>query len=115
MPQSLMLRSSVLLFLMVSLIVLLDSREVSQDLGEDFLDGSYPLHLIHTLKANVGPGGDFAFGSRDVFPQVEAAFIMEDETQATKVWPRVIQEYMRHQFRFRGRTKKSANLGYHGS
>lgn len=57
------------------------------------------------MEANAGPGGDFAFESRsdNSFPQqVESAFIVE----TTQVWPRVALDYMRHQLRFRGKTKK---------
>lgn len=79
------------------------------------MDRSHPPHLISgPLEADGGPGGDFAFGSRDghTFPQVESAFIMEDEAQTTQVWPRVMLDYMRHQLRFRGRTKKNTKKGF---
>ena len=76
---------------------------------------SYQSHLFSSpLGANGGPGEDFPFGSRDghIFPQqVESAFIIENEEQTTQVWPQVILDYMRHQLRFRGRTKKSTKKG----
>lgn len=73
-----------------------------------------PYHLMSSpFGDKEEPGGDFAFRSRDghSFPQqVESAFIMEDEGHAPQVWPRVILDYMRHQLRFRGRTKKSMKI-----
>lgn len=77
------------------------------------MDASYQSHHISSpLGANGGPRGHFAFGSRDTFPQqVESDFILEDEEQTTQEWPQVILDYMRHQLRFRGRTKKSTRKG----
>lgn len=45
------------------------------------------------------------------FPQMESEFFLEDEAQATHVWPRDILDYMRQQLKFRGRTKKSTKNG----
>lgn len=76
--------------------------------SQAFLGSPYHLHIISTpLEANAGPGED-----TPTFPQVEAAFLMDYKTQATRVWPRVILDYMRHQLRFKGRTKKSTKKGY---
>ncbi|KAM7397834.1 hypothetical protein PAMA_005930 [Pampus argenteus] len=106
--SSAVLRSCCLFFFTVSSFVLLDSKEIPH---EGFLDHPYHPQFISTsLEPNGGPGEDFAFGSRDVhtFPeQGESAFIIEDEAHTTQVWPRVILDYMKHQLRFRGRTKKS--------
>lgn len=69
--------------------------------------------MSRPFGASDGDGGDFAFGARDgtSFPQqVDSAFIMKDEAQATQVWPRVMLDYMRHQLRFRGRTKRSMKI-----
>lgn len=79
------------------------------------MDSPLRQHIISaTLEANGRHGEEFAFGSRDhrPFPQVESAFIMEDEAQATQVWPRAILDYMKQQLKFRGRTKKSTKKGY---
>ncbi|KAG8008132.1 hypothetical protein GBF38_019142 [Nibea albiflora] len=115
MSGSLQPYSSFLLLLAASLFLLLDSRVTPQDNDEGFLDAPYSRLLIPgPLEPDGGPGGHFAFGSSDssTFPQqVESALIEEDEEQATQVWPRAILDYMRHQLRFRGRTKKSVKKG----
>lgn len=58
--------------------------------------------IPNSLKA-----GDIGFEPSHTLPQQMAyAFLLEDEKQTTQVWPRVMLDYMRHQIRFRGRTKR---------
>lgn len=66
--------------------------------------------IPNSLKADSQPGGDTGFETRvgQTVQQMVYVFLLEDETQATQVWPRVILDYMRHQIKFRGRTKKSS-------
>lgn len=74
-------------------------------LFQDFLKNIIPS----SVKTGFRPDGDFAFETRvgHTFPQqMVSAFLLEDEKQ--KLWPHVMLDYMRHQFRFRGRTKKSS-------
>lgn len=64
-----------------------------------------------SVKTDFHADGDFAFETRigHTLPQqMISAFLLEDETQTKKMWPRVMLDYMKHQNRFRGRTKKSS-------
>lgn len=77
----------------------------------------HPLWIstpVDQSAAKNGPGDDFDVGSRDdrTFPkQEEAALSMEDDVQATHICPRLLLDYMRQQYKFRGRTKKSTKKG----
>lgn len=57
---------------------------------------------------NLAVGDDSIFGSKDgqEFPDMKPELFLDDDAQATRVWPRTLLDHMRQKLRFRGRTKK---------